>query len=100
MHIESFVMKYTNPLGFNVKDTFQYIFGLHKDATYYYLLCPQKQRPLYSELMDLYNETKNQPQNQNADSLTHKRWNRPLVHPGPYKRTVPADYAMPGAQKK
>ena len=73
LHIESFVMKYTNSLGFNVKDTFQYIFGLHKDATYYYLLCPQKQRPLYSELMDLYNETKNQPQNQTADSLTHKR---------------------------
>ena len=71
LHIASFVMKYQNALGVNAKDTFEYIFGLHKDASYYYLLCPQKQRRLYSELMDLYNETKNQPQYQNADSLLH-----------------------------
>ena len=72
LHIASFVMKYQNALGFNLRDTFEYIFGLHKDASYYYLLCPQKQRRLYSELIDLYNETKNQPQHQNADSIKHK----------------------------
>jgi len=72
LHIESFVMKYQNALGFSLRDTFEYIFGLHKDASYYYLLCPQKQRRLYSELMDLYNETKSKPQYQNADSTIYK----------------------------
>ena len=62
-------MKYQNALGFNLRDTFEYIFGQHKDASYFFLLCPKKQRPLYSELMDLYNETKNQQRHQNADSL-------------------------------
>ena len=69
LYISSFVMKYQNALGFNLRDTFEYIFGQHKDASYYFLLCPKKQRPLYSELMDLYNETKNQQRHQNADSL-------------------------------
>ena len=69
LHIASFVMKYQNALGVNSRDTFEYIFGLHKDASYYYLLCPKRQRRLYSELMDLYNETKNQSQYQNADSI-------------------------------
>ena len=68
LHIASFVMKYQNALGVTSKDTFEYIFGLHKDASYYYLLCPKRQRRLYSELMDLYKETKSQPQYQNADS--------------------------------
>ena len=69
LHISSFVMKYQNALGVNSKDTFEYIFGLHKDASYYFLLCPKRQRPLYSELMDLYKETKNQSRYQNADSI-------------------------------
>ena len=73
LHISSFVMKYQNALGVNSKDTFEYIFGLHKDASYYYLLCPKRQRPLYSELMDLYNETKNQSLYQNADSIMQSR---------------------------
>lgn len=73
LHISSFVMKYQNALGVNSKDTFEYIFGLHKDASYYYLLCPQRQRPLYSELMDLYKETKNQSRYQNADSIIQSR---------------------------
>jgi hypothetical protein len=72
LHISSFVMEYKNPLGFASKDTFEYIFGLNKDASYYYLLCPQKQRRVYSELMELYNDTKNQSQYQNADSTMHK----------------------------
>ena len=71
LHIASFVMKYQNALGVSSKDTFEYIFGLHKDASYYYLLCPKRQRNLYDELMDLYNETKNKPQNQNADSIKY-----------------------------
>ena len=53
--------------------SFEYIFGRHKDASYYYLLCPKRQRNLYKELMDLYNETKNQSQYQNADSIK-KLW--------------------------
>ncbi|MBR4729797.1 MAG: hypothetical protein IK075_06000 [Prevotella sp.] len=69
LHIVSFVMKYQNALGVSSKDTFEYIFGLHKDASYYYLLCPKRQRHLYSELMDLYNETKNQSRYQNLDSI-------------------------------
>ena len=73
LHIASFVMKYQNALGFNLKDTFEYIFGLHQDASYYYLVCPKKQRPLYNELMDLYNETKNQPRHQDADSIKQMR---------------------------
>jgi hypothetical protein len=73
LHISSFVMKYQNALGVNSKDTFEYIFGLHKDASYYYLLCPKRQRPLYSELMDLYKETKNQSRYQNADSIMQSR---------------------------
>ena len=73
LHISSFVMKYQNALGVNSKDTFEYIFGLHKDTSYYYLLCPKRQRPLYSELMDLYNETKNQSLYQNADSIMQSR---------------------------
>ena len=73
LHITSFVMKYQNALGVYSRDTFEYIFGLHKDASYYYLLCPKKQRNLYSELMDLYNETKNQSQYQNADSIKQLR---------------------------
>ena len=73
LHISSFVMKYQNALGVSSRDTFEYIFGLHKDASYYYLLCPKRQRNLYKELMDLYNETKNQSQYQNADSIK-KLW--------------------------
>ena len=72
LHIASFVMKYQNALGITSRDTFEYIFGLHKDASYYYLLCPKRQRPLYSELMDLYNETKNQSRYQNLDSINKK----------------------------
>ena len=71
LHIASFVMKYQNPLGITSRDTFEYIFGLYKDASYYYLLCPKWQRPLYDELMDLYQETKNQSRYQNADTLMH-----------------------------
>ena len=66
-------MKYQNALGVYSRDTFEYIFGLHKDASYYYLLCPKRQRPLYSELMDLYNETKKQSLYQNADSIMQSR---------------------------
>ena len=73
LHIASFVMKYQNALGVYSRDTFEYIFGLHKDASYYYLLCPKRQRQLYRELMDLYNETKNQSQYQNADSIKQLR---------------------------
>ena len=73
LHIASFVMKYQNALGFNLRETFEYIFGLYQDASYYYLVCPKKQRPLYNELMDLYNETKNQPRHQNADSIKQMR---------------------------
>ena len=69
LHIASFVMKYQNALGFNLKDTFEYIFGLHQDASYYYLLCPKRQRRLYDELMDLYQATKNQSRYQNMDSI-------------------------------
>ena len=61
-------MKYQNALGVSSRDTFEYIFGLRKDASYYYLL--SHRRHLYSELMDLYNETRNQSQHQNADSMT------------------------------
>lgn len=60
-------MQYQNALGVNSRDTFEYIFGLHKDASYYYLLGPK--RHLYSELMDLYKETKNQSRYQNLDSI-------------------------------
>ena len=66
-------MKYQNPLGITSRDTFEYIFGLYKDASYYYLLSPKHQRPLYSELMNLYQETKNQSGFQNADSIQHQR---------------------------
>ena len=72
LHIASFVMKYQNALGVSSKDTFEYIFGLHKDASYYYLLTPQRQRHLYDELMDLYKETLNEPRYQNTDSITRK----------------------------
>ena len=71
LHIASFVMKYQNALGVSSRDTFEYIFGLHKDASYYYLLCPKRQRRLYDELMDLYQETKNQSRYQHADTLMH-----------------------------
>lgn len=73
LHIASFVMKYQNALGINSRDTFEYIFGLYKDASYYYLLCPKRQRRLYSELMDLYNETKQQSRYENADSMQQLR---------------------------
>ena len=73
LHISSFVMKYQNALGVSARDTFEYIFGLQKDASYYYLLCPKRQRPLYSELMSLYKETLSQPHNQNADSIKQSR---------------------------
>ena len=71
LHIASFVMKYQNALGVTSKDTFEYIFGRHRDASYYYLLCPKRQRHLYDELMDLYQETKNQSRYQHADTLMH-----------------------------
>lgn len=71
LHIASFVMKYQNALGVTSRDTFEYIFGRHRDASYYYLLCPKRQRRLYEELMDLYQETKNQSRYQNADTLMH-----------------------------
>ena len=71
LHIASFVMKYQNALGINSRDTFEYIFGLYKDTSYYYLLSPK--RHLYSELMDLYKETKNQSRYQNADSIMQSR---------------------------
>ena len=71
LHIASFVMKYQNALGVTSRDTFEYIFGRHRDASYYYLLCPKRQRRLYEELMDLYQETKNQPRYQHADTLMH-----------------------------
>ena len=64
-------MKYQNALGVTSRDTFEYIFGRHRDASYYYLLCPKRQRRLYEELMDLYQETKNQPRYQHADTLMH-----------------------------
>ena len=70
LHIASFVMKYQNALGVSTKDTFEYIFGLQKDASYYYLLTPQGQRHLYNELMDLYKETLSQPRYQDTDSIT------------------------------
>lgn len=73
LHISSFIMKYQNALGVTSRDTFQYIFGLNKDASYYYLLCPQRQRHLYKELMDLYTETKNQPSHKNFDSIQQSR---------------------------
>lgn len=69
LHIASFVMKYQNALGVSSRDTFEYIFGRHKDASYYYLLCPKRQRRLYDELMDLYQATKNQSRYQNMDSI-------------------------------
>ena len=69
LHIASFVMKYQNALGVSLRDTFEYIFGLHQDASYYYLLSPKAQRPLYSELMDLYKETLNDPRYQHTDSI-------------------------------
>lgn len=69
LHISSFVMKYQNALGVTSRDTFEYIFGLHKDASYYFLLCPKRQRPLYNELMELYKGTLNQPRHKNADSI-------------------------------
>ena len=71
LHIASFVMKYQNALGVTSRDTFEYIFGRHRDASYYYLLCPKHQRRLYEELMDLYQETKNQSRYQHADTLMH-----------------------------
>ena len=73
LHISSFVMKYQNALGVSSRDTFEYIFGLYKDASYYYLLSPKRQRHLYDELMDLYKETKNQSRFQNADSIKQLR---------------------------
>ena len=69
LHITSFVMKYQNALGVNSGDTFEYIFGLKKDASYYFLLSLKRQRPLYSELTDLYKETMNQSRYQKADSI-------------------------------
>ena len=65
-------MKYQNALGVSLRDTFEYIFGLNNDASYYYLLSPKTQRPLYSELMDLYKETLNEPRYQHTDSITRK----------------------------
>ena len=67
LHITSFVMKYQNALGVSARDTFEYIFGLKKDASYYYLLTPK--RHLYSELMSLYQETKDQSHYQKKDSI-------------------------------
>ena len=67
LHIASFVMKYQNALGVYSKDTFEYIFGLKKDASYYYLLSPT--RPLYRELMSLYKETMDQSHYQKAVKL-------------------------------
>jgi hypothetical protein len=69
LHIASFVMKYQNALGVHATDTFQYVFGLHRDASNYYLLSPK--RPIYSDLMELYNEIKSLPRHQHADSLQH-----------------------------
>ena len=66
LHIASFVMKYQNPLGISVRDTFQYIFGRYKDASYYYLLSPKTCH--YDNLMGLYKETLSQPRYQNTDS--------------------------------
>ena len=60
-------MKYQNALGVSARDTFEYIFGLKKDASYYYLLTPK--RHLYSELMSLYQETKDQSHYQKKDSI-------------------------------
>ena len=71
LHIASFVMKYQNALGVYSKDTFEYIFGLKKDASYYYLLSPT--RPLYRELMSLYKETMDQSHYQKADRI-HQLW--------------------------
>ena len=71
LHIASFVMKYQNALGVNAKDTFEYIFGLKKDASFYYLLSPT--RPLYRELMSLYKETMDQSHYQKADRI-HQLW--------------------------
>ena len=73
LHIASFVMKYQNALGVTARDTFEYMFGLNKDASYYYLLSPKRQRPLYSELMGLYKETLSQPRHQHADSIMQSR---------------------------
>ena len=73
LHITSFVMKYQNALGVSSRDTFEYIFGLNKDASFYYLLSPKRQRHLYDELMDLYKETLNQSRHQNADSIKQLR---------------------------
>ena len=42
LHIASFVMKYQNALGVASEDTFVYFWGLSKDASYYYLLTPQR----------------------------------------------------------
>lgn len=64
-------MKYQNGLGVYSRDTFEYIFGLYKDASYYYLL--SSRRHLYSELMSLYKETMNQPRYQDADSIKQLR---------------------------
>ena len=71
LHISSFVMKYQNALGVISRDTFEYIFGLHKDASYYYLLSPN--RHLYSELMELYEDAKDQAHFQDADSIKQLR---------------------------
>ena len=71
LHIASFVMKYQNALGINSRDTFEYIFGLYKDASYYYLLSPD--RHLYSELMELYEDAKDQAHFQDADSIKQLR---------------------------
>ena len=70
LQIQSFVMKYQNALGVSSRDTFVYFFGLYKDASYYYLLTPQ--RHLYDELMSIYKETLNEPRYQNTDSITRK----------------------------
>ena len=70
LHIASFVMKYQNALGVASEDTFVYFWGLSKDASYYYLLTPQ--RHLYDEMMSLYKETLNEPRYQNTDSITRK----------------------------
>jgi hypothetical protein len=71
LHITSFVMKCRNGLGVYSRDTFEYIFGLNKDASYYFLL--SSRRHLYSELMSLYKETMNQPRYQDADSIKQLR---------------------------
>lgn len=70
LHISSFVMKFQNALGVSTRDTFEYFFGLNKDASYYYLLSSRRHR--FDELMSVYTETLKEPRYQNTDSITRK----------------------------